>query len=408
MTDAAMAVPASRRVEMWFAGTAPQNRLTVAFRIILAIPQYIVLYILGIAFFVVLVIGWFGALFMGRLPAWAHAFLGGVIRWYARVSAYSFLLTDRYPPFSLDDVEYPVRPILPGPGPLNRVAVFFRIILAIPAAAFLEIVLYGLTLPLIIVMWFVVLISGRMPPALYDAYAALLRYQVRLHAWFSMLTSEYAWGMLGDPVPPPPPTLTPPPFGTPPAPAPAPAPTGVPGSPPPPPPQPFSYPSTPGEQAATPGPDPAAHPDAGPGAPSPPEPGTQPGWSPPQPPPMPPPSYPATMPPPSYPATMPPPSYPGAIAPPSPPGAMPPPSSWERTAAPSPGDALPPWGTLVLQGAARSWMIFAIVWGSILFVGQNVAQSVGRGHGHNNGQMYVVTVDPALLANVPSQVPPVT
>ena len=57
-----------------------------------------------------LVIGWFAALFTGRLPQWAHTFLGGVVRWYTRSGAYMFLLTDRYPPFSFDDVEYPVRP----------------------------------------------------------------------------------------------------------------------------------------------------------------------------------------------------------------------------------------------------------------------------------------------------------
>ena len=56
------------------------------------------------------------------------------------------------------------------------------------------------------------------------------------------------------------------------------------------------------------------------------------------------------------------------------PGAMPPPSSWERTSVPSGVDPLPPWGVLILQGAARSWMIFAIVWGSIVFIGENVVQ----------------------------------
>ena len=203
MTNAPMIMP-TRRVEMWFAGRVAQNRLTVAFRLILAIPQFIVLYILFIAFFFVMVIGWFAALFTGRLPEWAHTFLGGVIRWYTRVGAYVFLLTDRYPPFSLDDVEYPVRPFLPGRGPLNRVSVFFRIILAIPAAVFSEIVLNGLTFPLLFFMWIAVLVRGSLPAALYDAYAALLRYQTRLVSWFSMLTSEYAWGMLGDFVPLPP------------------------------------------------------------------------------------------------------------------------------------------------------------------------------------------------------------
>src|ERR1700734_2613095 len=182
MTSASMAVP-TRRVDMWYAGTAAQSRVTVIFRIILAIPQFIVLFFLGIAAFVVAVIGWFAALVTGELPEFAHTFLGGVIRWEIRVSAYMFLLTDAYPPFSLEDVEYPVRPILPDRGPLNRVSVFFRIILAIPAAVFLQIVEYGLTIPLLLVMWFVVLFRGTLPAAFYDAYSALLRYQLRLHSW---------------------------------------------------------------------------------------------------------------------------------------------------------------------------------------------------------------------------------
>src|SRR5271166_4698871 len=102
MTSASMPVP-TRRVDLWYSGTAPQNRLTVLFRIILAIPQIFVLYILGIAAFVVVVIGWFAALFTGQLPSWAHTFLSGFIRWWTRVSAYLFLLTDAYPPFSFDD-----------------------------------------------------------------------------------------------------------------------------------------------------------------------------------------------------------------------------------------------------------------------------------------------------------------
>ena len=221
----------------------------MGFRIILAIPQLIVLYFLFIALFFVVVIGWFAALFMGRLPDWAHSFISGVVRWSTRVGAYLLLLTDRYPPFSLDDEDYPARPMLPEPGPLNRWAVLFRIILFVPAAIFLQIVQYGLTAPLLLVMWFVVLITGSMPPTLYLAYAALLRYETRFHSWFSMLTSEYPWGMLGDrvqaaPLPSgPPPSVVPPgPPATPTAagatpPSYEPTPTQAPA-----PAQPFSYP----------------------------------------------------------------------------------------------------------------------------------------------------------------------
>jgi hypothetical protein len=55
---------------------------------------------------------------------------------------------------------------------------------------------------------------------------------------------------------------------------------------------------------------------------------------------------------------------------------MPPPSPWEWAAAPSPEAAdQPGWATLVLTGAARGWIIFAIVWGSILFVSQGAIQA---------------------------------
>jgi Domain of unknown function (DUF4389) len=54
-----------------FAGPAPQSRLTVLVRLILAIPQFVVVWLLGIAAMVVVLIGWFGALFTGRLPVFA-------------------------------------------------------------------------------------------------------------------------------------------------------------------------------------------------------------------------------------------------------------------------------------------------------------------------------------------------
>jgi hypothetical protein len=346
-----MAMP-TRRVEMWFGGTAAQNRVTVLFRAILAIPQFIVLWFLFIAGFFVLVIGWFGALFTGRLPEFASTFLGGVIRWEIRVNAYMFLLTDQYPPFTLEDVDYPVRTILPERTELNRVSVFFRIILAIPASVFSQIVIGGLTLPLLFIMWIVVIVTGSMPPPLYDAYAALLRYQARYHTWFTMITSEYAWGMLGDFVPPPQASAAPP-VGA----APGTAPAGSPQAPQPPtqaPTQTFAYPGT-SEQAATP----------------PPDAGSPPVWPPPQPAP--------TM---------------GA------PGAMPPPSSWERTSIAASADPLPSWGILVLQGAARSWMIFAIVWGSIVFIGENVLRNTGNHNHTTTGQLNTVPADTSGLSHI--------
>ena len=100
------------------------------------------------------------------------------------------LLTDRYPPFSFEDTDFPVRPLMPAPGRLNRWAVLFRLVIQIPAAVFLQIVQYGLTVPLIFVAWVIVLFRGQMPTSLYRPYAALVRYSLRLSSYECMVTSE--------------------------------------------------------------------------------------------------------------------------------------------------------------------------------------------------------------------------
>src|SRR6266542_1304709 len=181
-----------------FAGRAPQSRLTVAFRIILAIPQLIVLWLLGVAAGVVVIIGWFGALFTGRLPVFAADFLTGYLRWLTRVYAYMYLLTDVYPPFSLDDADYPVR-VAVMPGQLNRLAVLFRFFLMIPCWIVQAVVSYGALTIFIFVTWLIVLVTGQMPDAIHQGLAAVLRYQVRTLGFAMMLTSAYPGGLFGDP-----------------------------------------------------------------------------------------------------------------------------------------------------------------------------------------------------------------
>ena len=181
-----------------FAGPASQSRLTVAFRIFMAIPQLIVLWLLGVAAIVITIIGWFGALFTGRLPVFAADFLTGYLRWLSRVYAYNYLLTDVYPPFSLDDADYPVR-LAVTPGRLNRLAVLFRFFLLIPAWIVQAVVTYGALTIFLFVTWLIVLVTGQMPDAIYQALAAVLRYQVRTLGFAVMLTSAYPGGLFGDP-----------------------------------------------------------------------------------------------------------------------------------------------------------------------------------------------------------------
>jgi hypothetical protein len=183
-----------------FAPPAQQSRLTIAFRLLLAIPHVIILWALGIAAEVVVVIGWFAALFMGSLPEWAHTFLTGVLRWQVRVYAYTFFLTGKYPPFSLEDEPYPVR-LVTARTRLNRFAVFFRLILVIPAGIVAGVASYGLAV-LAFFCWLIALILGRLPDSLHQALGAILRLQIRYYGYFGMVTGEYPWwGLFGDPVP---------------------------------------------------------------------------------------------------------------------------------------------------------------------------------------------------------------
>jgi hypothetical protein len=79
------------------------NRWLPLVKWLLAIPHYVVLFFLGVAALVVVVIAWFAILITGHYPRALFDFVVGVGRWSLRVGAYAFLLvTDRYPPFSLN------------------------------------------------------------------------------------------------------------------------------------------------------------------------------------------------------------------------------------------------------------------------------------------------------------------
>jgi hypothetical protein len=78
------------------------NRWLPLVKWLLAIPHFLVLFVLSVAAFFAVVIAWFAILFTGRYPRGLFDFVVGVARWGLRVQAYAVLLvTDRYPPFSL-------------------------------------------------------------------------------------------------------------------------------------------------------------------------------------------------------------------------------------------------------------------------------------------------------------------
>jgi hypothetical protein len=90
-------------LEMPYPDASGLNRWLPLVKWFLAIPHYIVLCFLGIAAMVVIVIAWFAILFTGKYPKSMFDFVLSVMRWGFRVMCYAMIMiTDKYPPFSLD------------------------------------------------------------------------------------------------------------------------------------------------------------------------------------------------------------------------------------------------------------------------------------------------------------------
>jgi hypothetical protein len=167
-----------------------RTRLTVFFRLLLAIPQAIWLAVWGIAAYVAWIVAWFAALFTGRVPAGLHDFLARYARATTHLYAYVLLLADPWPPFGGAPGSYPVDLRVDPPQPQSRLSVLFRILLAIPA--FLLSYVFRIVNQLVAVLgWFYALATGRMHEGMRDLSAWMLRYEVQTYAYVGLLTSRY-------------------------------------------------------------------------------------------------------------------------------------------------------------------------------------------------------------------------
>jgi hypothetical protein len=136
-----------------------------------------------------LIVNWFATLFAGRSPDGLHNFLATYIRYQTHVYAYTFLIADPFPGFG-GKPGYPIDLDVDGPEQQNRLTVFFRLILAIPAYIISGIMGY-LNRALAIFSWFVALALGRLPEGMRNFAAFALRYEQQTTAYAYLLTQRY-------------------------------------------------------------------------------------------------------------------------------------------------------------------------------------------------------------------------
>jgi hypothetical protein len=166
-----------------------RNRLTVFFRLILAIPHVIWLLLWGIVATLVAIANWFATLVKGESPEGLHDFLATYLRYQTQVYAYILLIADPFPGFG-GKPGYPVEIEVDPPQPQNRWTVGFRIFLAIPAFIIAGIFGY-LNRILALFSWFVALVLGRVPEGLRNVAAFALRFEQQTAGYALLLTERY-------------------------------------------------------------------------------------------------------------------------------------------------------------------------------------------------------------------------
>jgi len=166
-----------------------RNRLTVFFRLILAIPHVIWLLLWGIVATLAAIANWFATLVKGESPEGLHNFLATYLRYMTQVYAYILLIADPFPGFG-GKPGYPVEIEVDPPQPQNRWTVGFRIFLAIPAFIIAGIFGY-LNRILALFSWFAALVLGRVPEGLRNVAAFALRFEQQTAGYTLLLTGRY-------------------------------------------------------------------------------------------------------------------------------------------------------------------------------------------------------------------------
>ncbi len=184
----------------------PLDRLTTAFRIVLAAPILVVLGVLtnqmlqsgddptsstlasgaGLLFVpLVLMI-----VFRRKYPRWWFDWNLNILRFSSRVAAYLALLDDRYP--STDDQQaVHLELAYPDARQLNRWLPLIKWFLAIPHYVVLLVLGLG-AVGAVVVAWFAILFTGRYPRGLFAFVVGVLRWGTRVNAYaFALVTDQY-------------------------------------------------------------------------------------------------------------------------------------------------------------------------------------------------------------------------
>jgi uncharacterized protein DUF4389 len=183
-----------------------RSRLTVAFRLLLAIPHLFWLFLWSLAVFPIGFVIWLAVLFERRAPRVLHGFLASYIRYSTHLTAYLALAADPYPGFT-GEPGYPVDVEIDPPAQQGRWGAGFRLLLAVPAlmiagalgsgaagglgAGGWSVGFAGLLSVVALLGWFACLARGRMPQGMRDLAVYAIGYGAQAYGYMLLLTDRY-------------------------------------------------------------------------------------------------------------------------------------------------------------------------------------------------------------------------
>lgn len=167
------------------------SRLLLFVRWFLAIPHLAILYVLGAVSNICVFISLFAILFTKKYPKGLFDFVVNINRWQSNVGAYLFMLRDEYPPFSFDAGAYPLSLEVDYPSELSRFGPLYKWLLAIPNVIAL-IFVFIVAMLLVVVAWFAILFTGKMPRGIHDFLVGTGRWSLRAQSYYqSLFTDKY-------------------------------------------------------------------------------------------------------------------------------------------------------------------------------------------------------------------------
>jgi hypothetical protein len=166
------------------------SRVTVLFRLPLAIPHLVWLLLWTVIAILTAIVTWFATLVTGTPPAGLHRFLSRYVRYSLHVNAFLYLVANPFPGFVGEQGRYPLDLALPGPARQNRWKTGFRFFLAIPAFFVNSALSWGLAVAALLT-WFVALATGAAPWGLRNFAAYAVRYGAQVNAYGYLVTDAY-------------------------------------------------------------------------------------------------------------------------------------------------------------------------------------------------------------------------